>query len=94
MFDEIAPVLAPAKRVKSLAAEPEKLVSLPAIDSVVSFAPFINYLKENKPQDLLPSCVAISCFNPKNVNKIWMKIFSLAKNLFNIVLGNLISLTY
>lgn len=30
----------------------------------------------------------------KNVNKNCMKIFSLAKNLFNIVMGKLFSLTY
>ncbi len=48
MLDEITPVLMPPRKSIMLAAETGITDMLPLVESKVSFAPFINYLKEKR----------------------------------------------
>ena len=48
MLDEM-PVLKPSRKAKLLTAQPTIVESLPFIESVISFRPFVNYLKEKLP---------------------------------------------
>ena len=50
MLDEITPVIKPLRRSKVLAAEPTITEMLPFVVSRISFQPFINYLKEKRPE--------------------------------------------
>ena len=46
MIEEIIPAFAPHKTVKMLSADREIINRLPAIDSHISFLPFVNFLKD------------------------------------------------
>ena len=50
MLDEITPVLKPLRRSKVLTAEPTITEMLPLVASRISFQPFVNYLKEKRPE--------------------------------------------
>jgi len=50
MLDEITPVLKPLRISKILTAEPSITEMLPLVASRISFQPFINYLKEKRPE--------------------------------------------
>ncbi|HET9825883.1 MAG TPA: hypothetical protein VFP87_11145, partial [Chitinophagaceae bacterium] len=49
MLDEITPVLSPTRKPKLLSAEPAITEMLPLVASKISFQPFVNYLKEKRP---------------------------------------------
>jgi hypothetical protein len=49
MLEEILPAAKPLQRSQMLSAEPTIIETLPAIDSKISFLPFINYLKAKRP---------------------------------------------
>jgi hypothetical protein len=50
MLDEITPVLKPSRKSKLLTAEPAITELLPLVTSRISFQPFINYLKDKRPE--------------------------------------------
>jgi len=50
MLDEITPALKPLRKSKVLTAEPTITEMLPWVASRISFQPFINYLKEKRPE--------------------------------------------
>jgi hypothetical protein len=50
MLDEITPVLKPLRISKVLTAEPTITEMLPLVASRISFQPFVNYLKEKRPE--------------------------------------------
>src|SRR5437870_10522625 len=43
---DIIPVAVPQKKIKLLSADPAFIEKLPAVDSKISFLPFLNFLKE------------------------------------------------
>src|ERR1700704_2799114 len=48
MLDEIIPVLNTRRRPKLLVAEERIISELPAVESKISFLPFVNYLKDKR----------------------------------------------
>lgn len=50
MLDEITPVLTPQRKPKLLAVERTITELLPLVTSKISFQPFVNYLKEKRPE--------------------------------------------
>jgi len=48
MYDEIIPALKTSKVLKILSPEKDNISDLPAIDSYVSFLPFVNFLKDKE----------------------------------------------
>jgi len=50
MLDEITPAVKPLRKSKILSAEPAITKKLPLVASRISFQPFVNYLKEKRPQ--------------------------------------------